>query len=525
MASGRLLCMGPGKRPGPTNVSFQPLLSNSDWFCVQFVKYARTSCPRHVANCVHMWWWLLGLVCLANNADKLDMEEVDLAFKRLCERKSFVECGRDSKGRLKTSHGTYGKILIVSFKSRRPVSFYRSCSFKEGDQSFEPELVCPSSMLVPQTEKEIQAVVKLPFKRAMHLDTAPLNTDNSWLLEKRNLRKMGQMGFSPKVIDVMRYRQGQLRQHEWIPKGALVMEYVDGIPLANLYFSMIDELAGNLSLAEAWVRLRAATRAILLYIDFVGRLWHSSNRIRHCDVHWGNILIRRSPAFDAVDEMEMTHEGSFISLDDRKYMKADTSSGSGFVLDPSMVVGLDVSFSLRLHQAPPLLTDPTKQGHFCFALRNRREDIFEVDRSIRDMAVTRAKDVLRRVAGQSEPYLRKWVNSLEDLLKKPSVDHCYSAVSKIRENYRKASPNAKAQSKLDWVASLSKRNPEAVCSINDEETARDELEAGLTEIFVWLDGSMPSEAQRAGFKRSEFFLSDEPSKSFRVVSSHKTYGT
>lgn len=430
--------------------------------------------------------------------DDPDNVAIDRAFRYLCRKEWLVYCERSEDGRMVTMQGSFGKVLFAHLKNERRSTalLYRSCSVSPSDNRPVPKLICTGKELIrPRMEEWVRVAVKMPFRSRMQLDNVA-DEDNAWFREQRMQRALGKIGLTPMLIDVMRYSNNEIVRHKAVPSDALVMEHIEGIPLPKFFSETLAAIHTDSPEEIVWYRLRNATRAMLLYVEFVRRVW--AKGVRHCDIHWGNVLIKqgtfRHVGLVSESAMQMfIHSGIVALPEDVDVFKRKVDHKLPYWLsDASHLIGLDVSFAVQL-------PEPLRSGHACLAYRRRLEDICEIYRSLRGHAVPLARRAtLPMQDSDALVTVRRWTDQVLRVVNQKDVMACTTRVERL---FKTMPDNLKDEDAVDWVQS------QDGCTEAMEEKARSVIEAGLLNILAKLDANIPKKAAAADHMASLFLRS------------------
>lgn len=434
-----------------------------------------------------------------------DLREVDAAFHSICKKTHLFRCQEDPDGNRRTMQGQFGKVLFASVRNdpRNTWRIIRQCAPDLRDKRPTPRLLCADRRpLGPWLEPWVPVVIKLPFRRQMRIENATRGQDNLWLKERRSFRRFAEWGLTPRCVDIVGYRLGDdMQTHSDVPKQALIMDHADGLTLPR-FLDLVLGFGSEMPPEEVWVRLRAASKVLLLYVGYVRRIWQLG--IRHCDIHWGNVIMRRhtsrlgnirkkwAPDLWRAGILMFPHERC------RHFGKGKLKNCDPlYLLDAHSLTGLDVSFAVEK-------SEPFMYGHACLAHVGRREDLWEVNRSLLAAvaAAMRKEDTL---VGPNKAAVLAWRKHLVRALSDPELRWCLRTMGTIFDTH---APRFHAINPEHWMLNVIAES-EHTCNDLQERRARDRLEEGLLTTLRAYDDSMPAEAKEVGFTRTQYMVNPE----------------
>ncbi|KAH0476249.1 MAG: uncharacterized protein KVP18_000051 [Porospora cf. gigantea A] len=337
----------------------------------------------------------------------------------------------------------------------------------------------------------------------MRIENATRGQDNLWLKERRSFRRFAEWGLAPRCVDIVGYGLGNdLQTHSDVPREALIMDHADGLTLPR-FLDLLLGFDSEMPPEEVWVRLRAAAKTLLLYVGYVSRIWRLG--IRHCDIHWGNIIMRRhnsrlgnirkkwAPDLWRAGILMFPHERC------RHFTKGKLKNCDPlYLLDAHSLTGLDMSFAVEL-------SEPFEHGHTCLAHVGRREDLWEVNRSLLAAVATamRKEDSL---VGPNKDAVFAWRKHLVKALSDPDLRGCLDTMRSIFDTHAYRFEGAAHPE--HWMLNVIAES-EHTCNDRQERRARDRLEEGLLTSLRAYDDGMPAEAKDVGFTRTQYMVNPE----------------
>ena len=448
----------------------------------------------------------VGAVAIGVTIPEKDLREVDAAFHSICQKTHLFHCQTDPDGNRRTMQGQFGKVLFASVRNdpRSTWRLFRQCAPDPTDAKPTPRLLCADRRpLGSWLEPWVPVVIKLPFRRQMRIENATRGQDNLWLKERRSFRRFAEWGLAPRCVDIVGYGLGNdLQTHSDVPREALIMDHADGLTLPR-FLDLLLGFDSEMPPEEVWVRLRAAAKTLLLYVGYVSRIWRLG--IRHCDIHWGNIIMRRhnsrlgnirkkwAPDLWRAGILMFPHERC------RHFTKGKLKNCDPlYLLDAHSLTGLDMSFAVEL-------SEPFEHGHTCLAHVGRREDLWEVNRSLLAAVATamRKEDSL---VGPNKDAVFAWRKHLVKALSDPDLRGCLDTMRSIFDTHAYRFEGAAHPE--HWMLNVIAES-EHTCNDRQERRARDRLEEGLLTSLRAYDDGMPAEAKDVGFTRTQYMVNPE----------------
>ncbi|KAH0488574.1 MAG: hypothetical protein KVP17_001005 [Porospora cf. gigantea B] len=425
----------------------------------------------------------------STEAERLDHSDADRAIASFCQS-DVVRCKRSLTGELQTKAGAFGKVVFGEIANSGNVRLYAACPFRPDDRKADRDVDCTRSSRLQQPL--VSFAFKVPLTRSMGVDLSDRHAENTWWREKRTLRKMGRLGLSPKILDLMRESSGGLKPHPSVYPRGMLMEYLDGVNMARLVGSLSEEIE-TVTPAEAWIRLRALTLAALLHADFLGRMWDHPLTLRHCDAHWGNFMITKVN-LTREQLSRGVRDGSVIALGSVAPVSLTGSvrsiQGDVYSLSPKHMSGLDVSYTIKLNGSSRYQKLGTNMSNPCVYYANRPDDLVELYRSLAAAAAD-LKSTEKLVTGAKAKMLREVRSAWLRMLATPTLTSCVRLSTRLWKQFAAKKRTAGSLAARELVGQEGN-----ACTLQREAVARNHIVKELIAIVAMLDKQMPSSLAR-----------------------------
>ncbi|KAH0486682.1 MAG: uncharacterized protein KVP18_000591 [Porospora cf. gigantea A] len=432
---------------------------------------------------------ILSAVCAtarrySTEAERLDHSDADRTIASFC-KSDVVHCKRSLTGQLQTKAGAFGKVVFGEIANSGDVRLYASCPFRSDDRKADRDADCSRSSRLQQPM--VSFAFKVPLTRSMGVDLTDRHAENTWWREKRTLRKMGNLGLSPKILDLMRERSDGLKPHPGVHPHGMLMEYLDGINVARLVGLLAEEIE-TVTSAEAWIRLRALTVGALLHADFLGRMWNHPLTLRHCDAHWGNFMITKVN-LTREQLSRGVRDGSVIVIGSIAPVSLTGSlhsiQGDMYSLSPKHMSGLDVSYTIKLNGSSRYQKLGTNMTNPCVYYANRPDDLVELSRSLAAAAAD-LKSTAKLVSGAKAKMLRDVRSAWLRMLAAPTLTSCVRLSTRAWKQFA-----AKRRTAGSIAARETVGQDANACTLQREAVARNHIVKELIAIVSMLDKQMP----------------------------------